>query len=147
MHASLGNCVVSSWACVLKLLGRSMSWLGDLPVTRPLSEQGGALPGALQSDRVLWIHRGLQFVDILGLNKCICEICSIMLFPCDCIWISFLLNHICLVKGNAGACASVVGSPALVVVRAEGGACGRRQSTSLVLMFLPLSLLPPFHFL
>lgn len=91
----------------------SCLWLGH-------SEQVGALPVTLQSDRVSWIHRGLQFVDVLGHSKCICEICSIMLFPYDCIWILFLLNHICLIKGNAGACALVVGSPVLVVVRVGG---------------------------
>lgn len=70
-----------SWACALKLLGRSTSWLGVLPGTRH-SEQSRALLLTLQCDRVS-IHRGLQVVDIFGHDiKCdICEICSIMCSP------------------------------------------------------------------
>lgn len=138
VHASLGNRVVS-WACVLKLLGRSTSWLGVLPVTRPLSEQGGALPGTLQSDGALWMRRGLRFVDLLGHNSV--SVNSVLLcFP---LWlymefISFK-PHLPYKRQCRGLCLGC-GFPS-----PGRGACGRRQSTSLVLMFLPLSLLPPFY--
>lgn len=96
VHASLGNRVVS-WAVGKKHV---MAWC---PACASATLRAGwSAPVTLQSDRVLWMHRGLQFVDTLGHNKCICESCSIMLSPVIVYGVHFFQTTVALQKAVQG---------------------------------------------